>query len=274
MADYEVFELGDIVLQCGITLPRAKLAYKTYGKLSASCDNAVVMPTFYGSRHVEAEAMMGTGRALDPARLFIIVPNMFGNGLSSSPSNTSPPFDRAVFPNVTLYDNVVCQHRLVTEHLGIDRLRLIVGFSMGAQQAFQWGALYPELVQAIAPLCGSARTSPHNYLFLEGVKAALTADAAFADVGIKRRRSKDYGPSAAYTRAGRSRRISFASRSTVNWGWLRWKMPYDSLRDISGATTRMICWRCSGHGSTPTLVPIAGTMVILPRRWAPSGPAL
>lgn len=181
MADYEVFELGEVVLQCGITLPQAKLAYKTYGTLSASRDNAVVMPTFYGSRHVETEAMMGMSRALDPARWFIIVPNMFGNGLSSSPSNAAPPFERACFPNVTLYDNVVCQHRLVTEHLGIDHLRLVVGFSMGAQQAFQWGALYPEMVEAIAPLCGSARTSPHNYLFLDGVKAALAADAAFAD---------------------------------------------------------------------------------------------
>jgi homoserine O-acetyltransferase len=181
MADYEVFELGDVVLQCGITLPQARLAYKTYGKLAASRDNVVVMPTFYGGRHTETEAMMAKGRALDSTQWFIIVPNMFGNGLSSSPSNTPPPFDRAGFPNVTLYDNVVCQHRLVTEHLGIDRVNLVVGFSMGAQQAFQWGTLYPEMVQAIAPLCGSARTSPHNYLFLDGVKAALMADRAFAD---------------------------------------------------------------------------------------------
>ncbi|MBI3048437.1 MAG: alpha/beta fold hydrolase [Acidobacteria bacterium] len=106
---------------------------------------------------------------------------MFGNGLSSSPSNTSPPFDRAVFPNITLYDNVICQHRLVTEHLGITHVKLVLGFSMGAQQAFQWAALYPDMVQAIAPICGSARTSPHNYLFLEGVKAALVADATFAE---------------------------------------------------------------------------------------------
>lgn len=181
MADYDVFELGDVVLQCGITLAQAKLAYKTYGKLSASHDNVIVMPTFYGGRHVETEGVMGAGRALDPARWFIIVPNMFGNGLSSSPSNAPPPFERAAFPNVTIYDNVVCQHRLVTEHLGIDSIKLVVGFSMGAQQAFQWGALYPEAVQAIAPLCGSARTSPHNYLFLDGVKATLMADAAFAD---------------------------------------------------------------------------------------------
>lgn len=181
MPDYEIFPLGDVVLQSGVTLRRAKLAYKTYGELNAARDNAVVMPTFYAGQHTETELMMSAGRALDPNKYFIIVPNMFGNGLSSSPSNTPPPFDRAAFPNVTLYDNVVCQHRLVTEHLAIKRVRLVVGFSMGAQQAYHWGALYPEMVQAIAPICGSARTSPHNYLFLEGVKATLTADAEFAD---------------------------------------------------------------------------------------------
>jgi homoserine O-acetyltransferase len=181
MADYEIFELGQVVLQCGLTLPQAKLVYKTYGELNAARDNVIVMPTFYGGQHAENEALMAVWPALDPQKYFIIVPNMFGNGLSSSPSNTPPPFDRAVFPHITLYDNVVCQHRFVTEHLGIKRVRLVVGFSMGAQQAFQWGALYPDMVQAIAPICGSARTSPHNSLFLEGVKAALVADAAFAD---------------------------------------------------------------------------------------------
>ncbi len=181
MADYEIFELRQVVLQCGLTLPQVKLAYKTYGELNATRDNVIVMPTFYGAQHAENETMMAAWRTLDPKKYFIIVPNMFGNGLSSSPSNTPPPFDRAVFPNITVYDNVVCQHRLVTEHLGVKQVRLVVGFSMGAQQTFQWGAMYPDLVQAIAPICGSARTSPHNYIFLEGLKAALAADAAFAE---------------------------------------------------------------------------------------------
>jgi homoserine O-acetyltransferase/O-succinyltransferase len=181
MADYEIFELEAVSLQSGLTLRPAKLAYKTYGQLNAARDNVIVMPTFYGGQHAENEALMAAWPSLDPQQYFIIVPNMFGNGLSSSPSNTPPPFDRAVFPNITLYDNVLCQHRLVTEHLGITRVKLVVGFSMGAQQAFQWAALYPDMVQAIAPICGSARTSPHNYLFLEGVKAALVADATFAE---------------------------------------------------------------------------------------------
>jgi len=181
MSDHEVFDLGDVVLQSGLTLRQAKLAYKTYGKLAPSRDNVILMPTFYGSQHPDNEAMIGAGRALDPERYFIVMPNMFGNGLSSSPSTTPPPLDRAAFPHVTLYDNVVYQHRLITQHLGIQQIKLVVGFSMGAQQAFHWGALFPDMVQSIAPICGSARTLPNNYLFLDGVKATLQADAAFAD---------------------------------------------------------------------------------------------
>ena len=179
MADYEIFELGHVVLQSGLTLRNAQLAYKTHGTLNSRKDNAIVYPTFYGGQHVQNEPMIGPGMALDPSRYFIIVPNMFGNGLSASPSNTPPPYDRARFPQVTLYDNIMCQHRLVTEKLGIERLVLVTGFSMGAQQTFHWGALFPDMVERILPWCGSAKTSRHNFVFLEGVKAAITADDAW-----------------------------------------------------------------------------------------------
>ena len=109
------------------------------------------------------------------------MPNPFGNGLSSSPRNTSPPFDRGRFPHVTVYDNVRVQHRLVTEGFGIARLCLVFGFSMGAKQAFHWGAMFPHMVERIAPICGTAPASPHNFVFLEGIKAALVADATFPD---------------------------------------------------------------------------------------------
>ncbi len=179
MTDYRVFELGDVVLQSGMTLRDAKLAYTTYGSLNSRRDNVILFPTFYGGQHIQNEPMIGPGMALDPAVYFIIVPNMFGNGLSSSPSNTPPPYDRARFPPVTLYDNIMCQHRLVTEQFGVERLALVTGFSMGAQQTFHWGALFPDMVERILPWCGSAKTSRHNFVFLEGVKAALTADDAW-----------------------------------------------------------------------------------------------
>jgi homoserine O-acetyltransferase len=177
--DHQIFELGNVTLQGGATLRNAQLAYKTYGTLAADKGNVIVYPTWYSGQHQDNEWLIGPGMALDPAKYFIIVPNMLGNGLSSSPSNTPAPYDRARFPNITLYDNVTLQHRLVTELFGITKIKLVVGWSMGAQQTNQWGCLYPEMVERIAPFCGSARTAPHNFVFLEGVKAALTNDAAW-----------------------------------------------------------------------------------------------
>ena len=177
--DYETFELGDVTLQYGATLPAARLAYKTWGSLNAEGDNAILMPTFYTGTHVRNEGYLRQVPALDPTRWFIVSVNMFGNGLSSSPSNTPPPCDGPRFPTVTLYDNVACQHRLLTEALGVKRIALVLGWSMAGCQSYQWGAQYPDMVDAILPFCASARTSPHNQVFLEGVKAALTADAAW-----------------------------------------------------------------------------------------------
>lgn len=179
MSDYEIFDLGDVALQKGATLRDARLAYKTYGTLNARKDNVIIQPTWYSGQHTDVEWTIGEGMALDPAHYFIIVPNMLGNGLSSSPSNTPPPYDRARFPNVTACDNVRLQHRLVTERFGIERIKLVTGWSMGALQTFHWGCLYPDMVERIVPTCGSARCSRHNFVFLEGVKAALTADDAW-----------------------------------------------------------------------------------------------
>ena len=179
MSDHEVFDLGNLVLQSGATLRGAKLAFKTHGSLNADKDNAIVFPTFFGGQHTHNEGIIREGRALDPSKYFIIVPDMLGNGVSSSPSNTPPPYDRARFPGVSLYDNVMCQHRLVTERFNIERVAMVTGWSMGGQQTYQWGSLFPDMVERILPICGSARTSHHNFVFLEGVKAALTADDAW-----------------------------------------------------------------------------------------------
>jgi homoserine O-acetyltransferase len=179
MTDYEIFELGDVVLQSGATLRGAKLAHKTFGSLGLNKDNVIVYPTWYSGQHYDNEWLIGEGMALDPAKYFIVIPNMLGNGLSSSPSNTPPPYDKARFPNVTACDNVRLQHRLMTEKFGVALIKLVTGWSMGGLQTFHWAALYPDLVERILPFCGSAKCSRHNFVFLEGVKAALTADDAW-----------------------------------------------------------------------------------------------
>ncbi|MCA8926918.1 MAG: alpha/beta fold hydrolase [Alphaproteobacteria bacterium] len=179
MVDYQTFPLGPTVLQSGLTVPNPVLAYKTYGRLNADKSNAIVYPTSYGAQHTDTEWLIRPGGILDPETHFIVIPNMFGNGLSTSPSTIEPPHGKARYPHFTLCDNVRAQRRLLSEVFGVERIALVYGWSMGAQQALHWGALFPDAVQSILAICGSARTAPHNYVFLEGVKAALTADAAW-----------------------------------------------------------------------------------------------
>ncbi|UJF35735.1 alpha/beta fold hydrolase [Paenibacillus hexagrammi] len=176
---YEIFDLGDVSLQSGVTLPNAFLAYKTYGVLNETKDNVIVYPTAFGDQHVQNEWLIGSEMALDPAKYFIIVPNLLGNGLSSSPSNTPPPFDRANFPKVTIYDNVKFQHRLIIEKFGIQKIALVVGWSMGGIQAYQWGASYPDMVERIAPFAGIAKPWPHTFVVLDSMKAALLSAVDF-----------------------------------------------------------------------------------------------
>src|SRR6476619_2430692 len=113
-ADYETYEIAAFPLDSGGNLRPARVAYETYGTLNADKSNAIVYPTWYSGRYWENEWLIGSGMALDPERWFIIVPNMLGNGLSSSPSNTPPPWDRARFPRLNVRDHVASQHHLVT----------------------------------------------------------------------------------------------------------------------------------------------------------------
>lgn len=179
--DYGVFLLKDFPLQRGVVLPEAKLAYKTYGKLNSDRSNVVLYPTSYGAQHMDIEWLVGPDKILDTLKYFVIIPNMFGNGLSSSPSNMEPAQSGPPWPLFTHVDNVTAQRRMLKDVFGIERLALAYGWSMGAQQALHWGALYPDSVQRIAAVCTSARTTPHNVVFLEGLRAALKTDPAWKD---------------------------------------------------------------------------------------------
>ena len=164
------FALGDLALQSGEVLPGASLNWKTYGTLAPGRDNVVVFPTSYTAQHTDQEWQIAPDKVLDPTRWFIITPDMFGNGLSSSPSNTPD------YPSlVTTADNVRAQKRLLAEVFGIEQVACVYGFSMGAQQAYHWAALFPEAVERAIIVCGSARTAPHNKVFLLSLLATLEA---------------------------------------------------------------------------------------------------
>lgn len=176
MASPKRFTLKDFELQCGVTLPEATIVYQTYGELNTERNNVVLYPTSYGAQHTDVDWLVRPGGILDPTDWFVIMPNMFGNGLSTSPGNC----EAAKAPGFyfTHFDNVRAQHALL-KSLKIEKLALAYGWSMGAQQAYHWGALYPDQVERIAAICGTAKTTDHNRIFLYSLRAALQGDPAW-----------------------------------------------------------------------------------------------
>jgi homoserine O-acetyltransferase/O-succinyltransferase len=173
------FVIRQFRTESGVVLPEAHIVYGTYGHLNAAHDNVVLLPSHYMATHRGYEWLIGPGKALDTSKLFLVATELFGNGHSSSPSNMPEPFHGPRFPVTTIRDNVAAVHRLLVEELKITHLRAIIGFSMGAEQAFQWAVSYPDFADKIVATSGTAKCYPHGYVRLEGQIAALTADSAF-----------------------------------------------------------------------------------------------
>ncbi|MEM7543350.1 MAG: alpha/beta fold hydrolase [Pseudomonadota bacterium] len=177
---FELFDCGDFVLEDGDCLHGLQLAYATYGKLDANRSNAILVPTWYsGTSKVMADLWVGENRALDPGKYFIIIVNQIGNGVSSSPHNTDGPFAMARFPKVRIGDDVRAQHKLITEHFGLDKLALVVGGSMGAQQTYEWAVRYPEMVERAAPVAGFAKNTDHDFLYAQTLIDSITSDPGY-----------------------------------------------------------------------------------------------
>ncbi len=176
---HHFFTLTNFRTEGGAVLPQARVGYGTYGHLNAKRDNAILLPSHYMAGHRGYEWLIGPGKCLDTTKLFLVTTELFGNGHSSSPSNTPEPFHGPRFPVMTIRDNVAAVHELLTKELKITHLRAIIGFSMGTQQAFQWAVSYPTFADRIVGTSGTAKNYPHGVVRLEGQIAALTADEAF-----------------------------------------------------------------------------------------------
>ena len=178
-AERHEFVIANFRTEGGVVLPLARIVYGTYGHLNADRSNAVLLPSHYMANYHGYEWLIGSEKALDPGKLFLVATELFGSGGSSSPSNTPEPFHGPRFPQMTIRDNVEAVHRLLIEELKVTHLKAVIGFSMGAQQAFQWAVSYPEFADRIVATSGTAKTYPHGIVRLEGQIAALTADPAF-----------------------------------------------------------------------------------------------
>ncbi|KAI1487298.1 Alpha/Beta hydrolase protein [Biscogniauxia mediterranea] len=213
MSEIKTFDLGDFVLQSGATIPGAYIAYKTFGSPGSP---AVVYPTWYSGLIADNEWLIGAGMALDPGAYYVVVPALFGNGQSKSPSN-SP--ELRPFPDVTFFDNVRAQHRLVTEGLGIAHVRCVLGWSMGAGQTYQWATQYPDFMDLAVPFCGSAKTSLHNQVFLEGVKSAVLAAKGAASAGSCRGETTPASRYRGWTAEERENGLKALGRVYAGWGF-------------------------------------------------------
>jgi homoserine O-acetyltransferase/O-succinyltransferase len=178
----ETFELGNFQTTTGFTFPKAELAYDTFGTLNTAKDNAILFPNFLCGTPEALETWIGGDHPLDPREYFIILPGLFGGGFSSSPSNTAPPFDRGAFPPLNIADDVLAQRRLVTEKLGIDELQLVLGWSVGSLQAYEWAIRFPDMVKRLASIAGAPRPSTWTRLWLRTVfEEPITSNPAWND---------------------------------------------------------------------------------------------
>jgi len=271
------FPLGDVVLGSGETLPGAYITCETVGELNAAGDNAIIMPTHFGGTHEHSRYLIGPGRALDPSRYFIVIINLIGNGVSVSPSNSSG----ADFPVVSVADNVRLQRRMLRDAFGVDRVALAVGHSMGAIQAYHWAALFPDAVERVGAICGAARISDHNDVFLAGLHSILTADPAWQGgryaeqpvLGLRTlaRAWSAWPPSAHFYRHACYKQLGYTSLADFIKRY--WEDTYTAM-DANNVLTQIATWRTADIGAlgnyggdfAAALNAISARVVVMPSR--------
>ncbi len=175
---HQGWAMGDFRLESGETIRDFRISYVTHGILNAARSNAILMVTAIGGNHHRLDFMIGPGRALDTNRYFIVATDAIGNGLTTSPSNsTAQP--RMAFPRFSVRDMVASQHRLMTEHLGIPHVVAVVGPSMGGMQVLQWGVSHPNDMDGLVAMVPLARTPAWTVAVLDASRQAIMLDPAW-----------------------------------------------------------------------------------------------
>jgi homoserine O-acetyltransferase len=176
-----VWVARDFSFHTGETMPELRLAYTTLGEPSgipvlilhgtAGSARSMLTPAFAGQ-------LFGPGQPLDASRYYIIIPDALGAGRSAKPSDGL----RAAFPRYNYADMVQAQHRLVTEGLGIQRLRLVLGNSMGGMHAWMWGVTHPDAMDAIVPMAAQpTEMSSRNWMLRRLMVESIRRDPAYAN---------------------------------------------------------------------------------------------
>ena len=170
--------LGDVTLESGDVIRDFRQSYVTHGRLDSSGSNAVLLCSAITGNHHRLDFLIGSGRALDPSRWFIVAADPIGNGLTTSPS-CSALQPRMQFPRFSIRDMVTAQARLLDEVLGVRRLAAVIGASMGGMQALQWAVDAPLRLNSIVAMTAPARTAAWSVAVNEATRSCLMADPSW-----------------------------------------------------------------------------------------------
>ena len=155
--------LGDFKLDSGQVIRDCRIGYRTYGELKADRSNVIVVTTWFGGTTAGLAGLIGTGRLYDSSKYYVVSIDALGDGVSSSPSNSSAQ-GGANFPQFTMRDMVRSQHQLLTHELGIDHVYAVSGLSMGGMQAFQWAVSFPDFMDKVVPIVGTPKQTAYDLL--------------------------------------------------------------------------------------------------------------
>jgi homoserine O-acetyltransferase/O-succinyltransferase len=177
-APHQLYKMGDFKLESGELIKDFAISYVTHGTLNAKKSNAILMVTAISGNHHRLDFMIGPGKALDTDKYFVVCTDAIGNGLTTSPSNSAAQ-PRMQFPKFQIRDMVTSQHRLMTEHLGINHVVAVVGPSMGGVQALQWGVSHPDYMDSLVALVPLAKTPAWSVAVMEASRKAIMLDPAW-----------------------------------------------------------------------------------------------